>query len=93
MRKGGLAFEKSRPVVVRAVQGDMRERPKEPGGQLARNTGLAVNEVAGVGEASGPVDQVVLAPRPTELRDEDQPMIRAMVAPEASAAPPRTTLP
>lgn len=73
--------------VVRAAEGEMRVRPDEPGGQLARNTGLAVNEVAGSGEASGPVEQVVLAPRPTELSDEDQPVTSAMVAPVQQPEP------
>ena len=73
--------------VVRAAEGDMRVRPENPGGQLARNTGLAVNEVAGAGEASGPVDQVILAPRPTELSDEDQPIITKIVAPVQQPAP------
>lgn len=67
--------------VVRAAESAMRVRPEDPGGQLARNTGLAVNEVAGAGEASGPVDRVVLAPRPAELSEEDQPMTAKMVAP------------
>ena len=60
--------------VVKAAQGDMRERPEDPGGQLALHQGLAVNEVAADGQASGPVDKLVLAPRPTELSEEDQPM-------------------
>ncbi|WP_299612342.1 SPOR domain-containing protein [uncultured Tateyamaria sp.] len=73
--------------VVRAAEGDMRVRPEIPGGQLARNTGLAVNEIAAVGEASGPVDQVVLAPRPVDLLDEDQPMPAQTVAPVQQPAP------
>lgn len=73
--------------VVRAAENAMRVRPEVPGGQLARNTGLAVNEVAGAGEASGPVDRVVLAPRPMELSDEDQPMTAKMVAPVQQPAP------
>lgn len=73
--------------VVRAMSGDMRVRPTDPGGQLARNTGLAVNEVAGAGQAAGPVDRVVLAPKPVDLSDEDQPMTAAMVAPVQQPAP------
>lgn len=73
--------------VVRAAQGEMRVRPEDPGGQLARNTGLAVNEVAGSGAASGPVERVVLAPRPTELSEEDQPVAAAMVAPVQQPEP------
>ncbi|WP_159979728.1 SPOR domain-containing protein [Roseobacter cerasinus] len=60
--------------VVRAAEGEMRVRPDDPGGQLARNQGLSVNAVAADGAASGPVDQVVLAPRDMDLADEDQPI-------------------
>lgn len=73
--------------VVRAAEGEMRVRPEDPGGQLARNTGLAVNEVAAAGEASGPVDQVTLAPRPTDLTDEDQPIAAQTVAPVQQPEP------
>ncbi len=73
--------------VVRAAEGEMRVRPADPGGQLAVNTGLAVNEVAAVGEASGLVDQVILAPRPIDLTEEDQPMSTATVAPVQQPAP------
>jgi len=73
--------------VVRATQGEMRIRPEEPGGQLAQNTGLAVNEVAGAGEASGPVDSLTLAPRPVDLSEEDQPMAADPVAPVQQPAP------
>ncbi|WP_299148342.1 SPOR domain-containing protein [uncultured Tateyamaria sp.] len=73
--------------VVRAAEGEMRIRPSEPGGQLAQNTGLAVNEVAAVGEASGPVDRLVLAPRPMDLSDEDLPMTAETVAPVQQPEP------
>ena len=67
--------------VVRAAQGEMRIRPEDPGGQLAQNTGLAVNDVAAAGEATGPVDRVTLAPGPIDLTEEDQPMPVETVAP------------
>lgn len=73
--------------VVRAAQGDMRVRPENPGGQLAINTGLAVNEVAAAGEAAAPADRLVLAPRPVELSDEDAPMAAGTVAPVQQPAP------
>lgn len=88
--------------VVQAAEGQMRERPEDPGGQLALHQGLAVNEVAAEGQASGPVDRLVLAPRPTDLADEDQPMtieaaaalqqaadaaVEEVVAPTEAAAP------
>jgi len=66
--------------VVRAVEGDMRVRPDEPGGELARHQGLSVNVVAAEGSAGRPADELRLAPSPMELRDEDQPIQVAMVA-------------
>ena len=55
----------------------MRIRPENPGGQLARHQGLAVNAIAAEGIAEGPVDQVVLAPRGAALTAEDQPVVQA----------------
>lgn len=59
--------------VVRAMEGPMRITPEDPGGELTDNQGLAVNEVAGSGEAAGPVDRLVLAPRPAGLGADDVP--------------------
>ncbi|MCV3272346.1 SPOR domain-containing protein [Roseobacter sinensis] len=73
--------------VVRAAEGEMRVRPENPGGQLARHQGLAVNAVAAEGSAAGPVDQVVLAPRDTDLAEEDQPITAETVAPVAQPEP------
>lgn len=73
--------------VVRAAEGDMRERPEDPGGQLALHQGLAVNEVAADGQASGPVDRVVLAPNSTELSAEDQPATPVAAAPVQQPEP------
>lgn len=68
--------------VVRAIEGEMRIRPDEPGGQLARHQGLAVNAIAADGVAGGPVDQVTLAPRSSELAAEDQPVaVPAVIQP------------
>ncbi|MEP2639430.1 SPOR domain-containing protein [Roseobacter sp.] len=67
--------------VVRAAAGEMRVRPQDPGGQLARHQGLSVNAVASEGAATGPVDQVVLAPRGVDLADEDQPIATLAAAP------------
>lgn len=66
--------------VVRAIQGDMRVRPEEPGGELAQHQGLSVNVVAAEGSAGQPADQLRLAPRPIDLLDEDQPIQASMVA-------------
>ena len=66
--------------VVRAMEGEMRVLPDNPGGELAVHTGLAVNEVAAVGEAGGPEDRLVLAPATAGLAEEDlelQPMAEA----------------
>ncbi len=66
--------------VVRAMEGEMRVLPDNPGGAVAAHTGLAVNEVAAVGEAGGPEDRLVLAPTTTGLAEADiavQPMAEA----------------
>lgn len=57
--------------VVRAMEGDMRVLPDNPGGAVANHTGLSVNEVAAIGEAGGPEDRLVLAPRTAGLAQED----------------------
>ncbi|MCO4848068.1 MAG: SPOR domain-containing protein [Yoonia sp.] len=66
--------------VVRAMAGDMRVLPTNPGGEVSNHTGLSVNEVAAVGEAAAPEDSVALAPMTAGLADEDleaQPMAEA----------------
>ena len=60
--------------VVRALEGPMREQPKDPGGRPADHQGLAVNAVAARGTAAPPPDRLALAPRPVHLTDEDLPM-------------------
>ncbi len=60
--------------VVRALEGPMRVAPEDPGGRLADNMGLAVNEVASAGEAAPPADRLVLAPRPVALAESDKPL-------------------
>ncbi|MEQ9693489.1 SPOR domain-containing protein [Shimia sp. SDUM112013] len=57
--------------VVRAVEGPMRTRPEDPGGQQAAHQGLAVNAIAADGEAAGPTDRVILAPPPINLGQDD----------------------
>lgn len=57
--------------VVRAMAGPMREAPANPGGQIALNTGLAVNAVAALGEAAPPEDVLMLAPTTAQLAPED----------------------
>lgn len=57
--------------VVQAVAGPMRVQPADPGGDRAAHQGLAVNRIAALGEAAPPPDQIVLAPRSTDLQPED----------------------
>ena len=68
--------------IVRATAGDMRVRPEDPGGQLAQNQGLSVNTVTSDGASEARAQEVRLAPVPTDLDEEDQPMAQiAAVAP------------
>jgi hypothetical protein len=76
--------------VVRAMEGDMRVLPDNPGGAVALHTGLAVNEVAAMGEAGGLEDRLVLAPRTADLTPEDlqaQPQSDATPVADALSAP------
>ena len=60
--------------VVQAMDGPMRIAPEDPGGTLADHQGLAVNDVAGTGLAAPVPDQLLLAPQPAGLSDEDLPV-------------------
>ncbi|MGJ8624162.1 MAG: SPOR domain-containing protein [Yoonia sp.] len=74
--------------VVRAMEGDMRVLPDNPGGGVALHTGLAVNEVAAMGETGGPEDRLVLAPTGAGLAPEDlaaQPDAKIDITPVLSA--------
>jgi hypothetical protein len=57
--------------VVRAMQGEMRVAPDNPGGEIAAHTGLSVNAVLAEGGAAAPEDRLVLAPAKARLQDED----------------------
>jgi hypothetical protein len=57
--------------VVRAAEGPMRIAPEEPGGQAAAHQGLAVNAVAASGTAAPPAEELLLAPTPVALAEED----------------------
>lgn len=70
--------------VVRALEGPMRIAPEAPGGEIAAHQGLAVNEVAAEGAASGAADRLVLAPAPVDLSEEDLPGTLAALAPPVS---------
>ena len=56
--------------VIKAVAGEARTTPDDPGGELTGHTGYAVNTVSGGSEAD-PVDQVGIAPSATPLDDSD----------------------
>lgn len=57
--------------VIQALDGQMRITPVDPGGEVADYQGLAVNDVAAVGAAAPLPDELILAPRPVELIEED----------------------
>jgi hypothetical protein len=57
--------------VLQALDGPMRIAPENPGGEVADHQGLAVNTVAAAGIAAPLPERLVLAPRPTDLADED----------------------
>lgn len=57
--------------VIRALEGPSRTQPENPGGQLAEHQGLAVNNLQAAGEAEGPTAQIILAPEPIDLTEED----------------------
>jgi hypothetical protein len=56
--------------VIRAITGDARTTPSDPGGELTNYTGYAVNTVA-EGIDHQPTQQVAIAPAPVGLSDED----------------------
>lgn len=56
--------------VIRAIEGEARTAPDNPGGEVVARAGLAVNAVAAGAEAR-PANQVAIAPDATGLGDED----------------------
>ena len=59
--------------VIKAAEGPMRVQPEDPGGRQAINQGLSVNDVAAIGAAAATPDELILAPAPLDLSDEDAP--------------------
>jgi len=57
--------------VVRALEGPMRVRPEEPGGEPANFQGLSVNQVPAEGFAAPAPDRLILAPDPVEITEDD----------------------
>jgi hypothetical protein len=78
--------------VVRALEGPMRVQPEDPGGRPADHQGLAVNKVAAEGVAQETSDRLVLAPKPVDLSEEDQPMARLETAATEEAAAEEETV-
>lgn len=66
--------------VVRALEGPMRVAPEEPGGLASNYQGLTVNRIAEEQVEVAPAEQVVLAPQPTIL-DEDEDLAMAALPP------------
>ncbi len=74
--------------VVRAMSGEMRILPENPGGTVSTNLGLAVNEVAARGQAAAPEDTVALAPVTAGLAAEDFEVQSLAEADEVQAVDP-----
>ncbi|WP_138933977.1 SPOR domain-containing protein [Roseovarius arcticus] len=68
--------------VIRAVQGPMRVQPEDPGGRQTLNQGLSVNDVAALGTAAAAPDELILAPAPLDLSEEDAPRAPAPERPQ-----------
>lgn len=56
--------------VIRAIEGEARTAPENPGGELTDRTGMAVNSVA-AGREAAPVERVAIAPQSTALDGQD----------------------
>ncbi|WP_281967941.1 SPOR domain-containing protein [Roseovarius nanhaiticus] len=86
-----LARDVSGVPVIRAATGPMRVQPEDPGGRQAQNQGLSVNAVAAVGTAGRAPDQLILAPAPLDLSEDDAPAparrAEAAPTPAPEAAP------
>lgn len=74
--------------VIRAMAGPARIAPEDPGGDLARHTGLSVNEVAGTGLAAPGPERVLLAPDPEGLDPDDAPMAGLRPLPKVTLPAP-----
>ena len=68
-----VARDVSGVPVIRATIGESRTAPEEPGGELAQNGGLTVNEIA-AGVAMPPNAEIAIAPAPTGLAEDDMAM-------------------
>lgn len=75
--------------IIKAPEGPSREAPVDPGGELARHTGLSVNSVAAIGTAAPLAEKVTLAPRVAELDALDAPMseLKPLRVPQKAEVP------
>lgn len=78
--------------VIRAVEGEARTAPDNPGGELATHTGLAVSTVA-AGKDAEPVDRVAIAPQATGLQSQDVAMGKLGATAQAPSHPVELPLP
>jgi hypothetical protein len=72
--------------VVRALVGEMRVSPENPGGVIATHIGLSVNSVPALGGAAQPEDRLILAPSNVSLQAEDLEVTSAAEAGEVVAS-------
>ncbi len=73
--------------VVKAIVGEMRVAPENPGGEIASNIGLSVNSVPAEGGAAEPEDRLVLAPSNVALEAEDLEVVPTAEAAERAPEP------
>ncbi len=70
--------------VLRAMSEPMRVSPADPGGDSTSHQGLTVNAVAAVGAVADLPEQLVLAPAPMALAEEDAPGLGGVVLEQAA---------
>ena len=78
--------------VIRAAEGPARVQPEDPGGRQVDYQGLSVNDVAAIGTAGAAPDELIPAPAPLDLSEEDGPaagLASAPAAPRQDALPAR----
>lgn len=70
--------------VLRAMSEPMRISPVDPGGESTSHQGLTVNAVAAVGAVAEMPNQLILAPEPIALTEEDAPGLGGIVSGQAA---------
>lgn len=78
--------------IIRAMEGPSRVAPDDPGGRKASHQGLAVNAVQSDGSVEAPAREVVLAPEPDQLSDDDPTLgsTKTVASDEATKKPVQT---